>query len=176
MCLIANSYVKTAKKDIDCYKIIRVTKNWDGTTYRIQSPFRLTVINGPTMVAENSLKGQLSFLSHVSRKIGFLYKKDIQEGIHSFVTQEDAIENQISNSIILKCIIPKGTRYLTGNMSIGGYDNLVSEKLILKSVCDPFVRLLDISMLEFLATFLCPEREKRINQALDEILDELNKM
>lgn len=112
MCLIIrkNAKVKTAEKDIVCYKVVE-----KGAKSGYATPF----FNMPISIGEEY--GDVS-----------LEKKDnihgivVEEGYHSLKTFEDAADytamlmllHQFHHFTIVKCVIPKGAKYYDGRTTI----------------------------------------------------------
>lgn len=110
MCLFATSRVKTAKRDIVCYKTLYVAT---------------TVKNRP---------GLYSIQRNFNYELNVLYEckgfdKDLRygstgyQGFHSYNIHPD------SGRITVKCIIPKGSLYYTGE-----YGQRMSNKIIVKEL------------------------------------------
>lgn len=108
MCLIIrkNAKVKTAKKDIVCYKVVEK---------RVKSGYVTPFFNMPISIGEEygdaSLKKKITYFSIV-----------VEEGYHSLKTFEDAMDytamlmlaHQFCSFAIVKCVIPKGAKYYDG--------------------------------------------------------------
>lgn len=96
-----NSELKKAKKDIICYKFLRV--NSDGTLLTPYQGFRIEDI--PEEVTSNLIRND---------------NNHVNEGIHSFVELRDALldsvdeHNNFRDNVLVKCIIPKGSHYYEG--------------------------------------------------------------
>lgn len=105
MCLNRNilSYKKTASTDIVCYKFVICDKRG-----YLQTPYQYESVEiGETYDSE--LKS--SYFS-------------VEEGLHSFKTLKDCTNYKSfwRTCIIVKCIIPKGSRYYKGKfMGFKGY-------------------------------------------------------
>lgn len=124
MCLVLNEEClkinelcfKTANKDIVCYKVL--TRIFG--TGEIKTPFANTVLS------EEVMNGEKLFVAEGYPKISFRRKRpSVEYGlIHTFVTKKEAIslyETLKRYSIdaeffLAKCIIPKGTKYVSGIM------------------------------------------------------------
>ena len=121
-----------AKKDIECYKIMRIEKRCFGVLNVLISPFvkntYYTLFNHKNITAKDSRKHVESVVSFESGNNNKLENYEVfkidKQGIHCYQTAEDA-NNALKRSIlriyvpglspavIVKCIIPKGTRYWT---------------------------------------------------------------
>ena len=117
-----NAKVKTAKKDIVCYKVVEKRAKYGYVT-----PF----FNMPVSIGEEY--GDVS-----------LEKKDnidgivVEEGYHSLKTFEDAADYTAMLMFarhvcftIIKCVIPKGAKYYDGmtTMVFKLYNGYVSDKI-----------------------------------------------
>ena len=112
MCLYIkkNAKVKTAKKDIVCYKVVEKKAKYGYVT-----PF----FNMPISIGEEY--GDVSL-----EKKDNLYGIVIEEGYHSLKTFEDAAEfvavlmlvHPFCSFTIVKCVIPKGAKYYDGRTTI----------------------------------------------------------
>jgi len=107
-----NAKVKTAEKDIVCYKVVEKLAKSGYVT-----PF----FNMPISIGEEY--GDVSL-----EKKGNIYEVVVEEGYHSLKTFEDAanyaamlmLVRHVSFTII-KCVIPKGAKYYDGMTPIFGY-------------------------------------------------------
>ena len=125
MCLHAKNSIKTADKDIKCYKILQ---SLDGLRLEVPS-FRLNIekANGneyltpylyfPMHLGETYTDDEPFF--HPYRDINGI--ADIgSDYFHSFATIEDAVEAigdcEMSGAIVVECVIPEGTKYFEGSM------------------------------------------------------------
>lgn len=125
MCLVLNEEClknnelcfKTVNKDIVCYKVL--TRIFE--TGEIKTPFAKTVLS------EEVMNGEELFVAEGYPKISFRHKgPSVKHGlIHTFVTKKEAISlyetlkrYSIDDRIffLAKCIIPKGTKYVSGIM------------------------------------------------------------
>lgn len=107
---------KVAKKDIVCYKILTDRRGLSLSCYR--TPFTGDPITLGDYVEAKGDKGIVNMLPTDG------YKCEVSEGfIHVFKYHKDAVRvatNQnmdgyfIADPVIVKCIIPKGTRYYVG--------------------------------------------------------------
>ena len=116
-----------AKKDIECYKIMRIEKRGFGVLNVLMSPFvqniYYTLFNHKNITAKDSRKHVESIIKYDNKPLEYfeVFKID-KQGVHCYQTAEDA-NNALKRSIlrihvpglppavIVKCIIPKGTRY-----------------------------------------------------------------
>jgi len=90
MCFLAdNDKIKIATKDIVCYKV--VSKELTSSVYKYKY----------TIGEENPM---------VTIVVG--YSKIVRKGYHSYSSLKEAKNNKYSDFCILKCIIPKGTKYM----------------------------------------------------------------
>ena len=131
MCLtITNRTPQIAKKDIVCYKVLRhnFLKRSGYTT-----PYMYTSVTlGELMEDKVPVKIHNSI---------FLVKYNLYEGVfHTFKYYSDAVEmckeDIIGNSVVVRCIIPKGTEYYVGTwgevISCYGSKQLQYTKKVLK--------------------------------------------
>lgn len=104
----------TAEKDIVCYKILEKSNNTEvfysylrGFLYRFNQRYNTSI-------------------SFTKRRSFFL----INRGFHSWVEKP---EKEFSNSVIVKCVIPKGTKFIKGEQhdDNSGY---VSASIIIKEI------------------------------------------
>lgn len=141
-----------AKKDIECYKIMRIEKRCFGVLTVLMSPFvqntYYTLFNHKNITAKDSRKHVESFIKYDNKPLEYfeVFKID-KQGVHCYQTVEDA-NNALKHSIlrihvpglppavIVKCIIPKGTRYWTNKEFLercertdNKYAELASERL-----------------------------------------------
>lgn len=98
----------------------------DGSTFSI-------LVNGNEILS-NENKVLVTPYQCFVVEIGKTYKSNLENifdevkiGIHSFVTVKGAIEDDI-DSIIVKCIIPKGSKYYLGDFN-GIKDSIASDTL-----------------------------------------------
>lgn len=113
---------KIAEDDIVCWKILYVDGNGQLSTYFMQTP----VLLGKKLKARGRIRSQ--FYGHNYGIEGGL--------IHTFKEKNDAYALAIKNSTIaiVKCIIPKGTRYYEGEFdcmgtSYGSKEVIISDKI-----------------------------------------------
>lgn len=113
---------KIAEDDIVCWKVLYVGGNGQLLTYFMQTPVRL----GKKLKARGRIRSQ--FYGNNYQIDGGL--------IHTFKEKKDAYVYAMENSTIaiVKCIIPKGTRYYEGKfqdlgISYGSKEIIVSDKI-----------------------------------------------
>lgn len=134
MCLLVRekSKLKTAKRDITCYKIL--TRPNFGDTY--YSPYRdhkydLKGINKSKIQEEPEYVGIIEYRS--------LYPFSVYIGLHTInsldtaIMYKDAYVDPAEHASVFKCIIPKGAKYWTGRLNLYRiYKGRCSDKLIIK--------------------------------------------
>lgn len=115
-----NSTPKTARKDIVCYKILEDISTWNGQNYW-RTPFRRCYIDlGETCEAMGDLE-----VKYFDYETPFgCYEAWLGKGaIHTFKTLDGAKKmfGKYRNfyginrtCVVVKCIIPKGTKYFSG--------------------------------------------------------------
>lgn len=128
MCLTVESNQKllTAKKDITCYKFVKITNK------ELTTPFQFSVVElGKT------------YESNIGQ-----YRNRIDMGIHSFVSLKviriyvprfARIITKLQDYRIVECIIPKGSKYIKGIFNSGILDNIASyasDKIIYRTFLD----------------------------------------
>ena len=125
MCLKVrkNAKVKTAEKDIVCYKVVE-----KGAKSGYVTPF----FNMPISIGEEY--GDVS----LEKKDNIYNEIVVEEGYHSLKTFEDAanytamltLVHQVSFTIV-KCVIPKGAKYYDGMTPMFGklHDGYASDKI-----------------------------------------------
>ena len=141
-----------AEKDIECYKIMRIEKRCFGILNVLLSPFMpntyYTLFNHKNITAKDSRKPVESFIKNENNIFGDyeVFKID-KQGVHCYQTLEDA-KNALKHSllrfhshglppaVIVKCVIPRGTRYWTNKEVLERYERtdnkyaeLASERL-----------------------------------------------
>ncbi len=176
MCLVATSNIKTAKKDIKCYKVLRI--GWDDN---ITSPYRTSnVISSVNMTADTPFRWH----SHIKLFFAKLFKFEVEAGIHSFVNERDAVRecDDRSNFVVVCTTIPAGSKYVEGYHRTKGtyitdYPNLqnyVSDALVIDEVLHYSTYMSDYNRQN------AKERmTKLLNYVpgeLDELLNQLNKI
>ncbi len=146
MCLVLNNQwklahrSKVAKEDMTVYKVMQRSPslvNYKGEEVfprdRFFSPFRFEEYS-----LGQTIKSGFSY-GLVSGVGGFLPKFSVERGIHSLPTIDAAnkmkpyTRDQYFQTIIVKCVIPKGARYHEGYWGFSGKDdyipNIVSNQL-----------------------------------------------
>jgi hypothetical protein len=118
MCLYTtNTKIRTAKKDIICYKIlIKERKKWISRKSTYRAPF---FINYTYRLKERYYLGK-SLIHGFTEE----YPYTVHKGFHSFVDIQDAkrmlsewCELQGGKITIVQCIIPKGAEYIKGTIA-----------------------------------------------------------
>lgn len=121
-----NSTPKTARKDIVCYKILENINTWNGRKYGYTPFMGCSVDLGETYEALGDLQVKsFDFKTWFETPFG-CYETWVGEGaIHTFKTLDGA-KKMFTNHrlrhlyginrscVIVKCIIPKGTKYFSG--------------------------------------------------------------
>lgn len=117
---------KIAQEDIVCYKIVEGKSLKSLETFYQYTPVKI----GHTYVSELKVLGG---------------GEEVEKGLHSFVNLQDAAELAINwnwecgylNIYIIECIIPKGSRYYTGDFYGDGYasDKITYVKQIPRRKC-----------------------------------------
>ena len=113
--------IKTASKDIVCYKVMYERK-------RDYAP----VLLSPFIGAAYDYNKLYELSSNIEVVKCFLtggndYYGSIYEGFHSYTKLRRAVNFIGANAIVVKCIIPKGTKYYLSDE----YDEYVSDKIII---------------------------------------------
>lgn len=118
-----NAKVKTAEKDIVCYKVVEK---------RVKSGYVTPFFNMPISIGEEY--GDVS----LEKKDNMYEEIVVEEGYHSLKTFEDAADytamlmlaHQVCFTII-KCVIPKGAKYYDGRTPMLGklHNGYVSDKI-----------------------------------------------
>ncbi len=176
MCMVLNKFkdlfLKTAQEDIIVYKILGSTRSGD-----LQTPYR-----------DHRYSMDTPYETHITRSIkdvGDRYTTMLrivsEKGFHSFSTLSSAkqqihrIRYTARNPYrlgIYECVVPKGSKYLTGCWSVHYSDgvrvpNIVSNQLIIKrKVADYSKGYLDEVDLQ---------KEEEMEQAIDDIIKHLDK-
>lgn len=110
MCLDINKFsrAKIAKEDITCYKWVFVhvlSASKKEKIYDYVTPFFYSHIKiGETY---NSIL-------EVRNKYNPLYRTEIHSGLHSYADFHTPMSKKWGYSVIIKCIIPKGSKYYVG--------------------------------------------------------------
>lgn len=131
MCLVAknNHCFRYAKKDIVCYKVLRVTyQNVDNHLELLNyvTPFRLITI------PDNIINGEAPFVAcGKCTTIRTLDECLIDSGyVHTFAEYpQHWMANHPVMHVVFKCIIPKGTRYAKGIFA-DGFVSYASKKIV----------------------------------------------
>lgn len=129
MCLtVRNSKIYEAKEDIICYKY-------------------LTLSNGSTTIFRSAVQGFKYIQGNIySHKKGFPKKVEKSQklfggGFHSYIAQRSIREHileeaprisQFSRTVAVKCIIPKGSKYIIGSQNRKG--QYFSSKIIISKI------------------------------------------
>ena len=103
--------IHKAKNDITCYKLLLEAPNntlqspYRGMLYRLNRVYRLWNFTG------NSSDGSIykTFRFRLPQEID-----EVSQGFHSYATLESALNWRGASETVLKCRIPKGTRYILG--------------------------------------------------------------
>lgn len=132
MCLVTDwDKPRIAEKDITCYKwYVKIDSVY-------LSPYQGEPIPAFNTVVYSDLDKPEKNLLLLS---SFQYKYIVEKGFHSFVNSIDAKYNrynqcanyEIRNTIIVSCVIPKGSRYYKG--VFGNADSYCSEAIIIKEI------------------------------------------
>lgn len=141
MCLLIETETpKRAKKDITCYKVLRLDTYNDGTEV-VYTPYQFStvpknVINGKKPFIAKTEKGS-TITDKMFEQGRHCYGAVFGRAIHTFATKNGAIYDADllktyfgTNCIIYKCIIPKDTLYYKGDF--GGIKSFASQKIIFK--------------------------------------------
>jgi hypothetical protein len=120
MCLQNEGRITKAKEDIVCWKICRLiykeTRNRK-KLYKIASQYnhkqQTVYVKGGKQKASGFPR-----MKEACKDGSYLYHEN-EKGFHAYLTREDAekfmgIAHKLSKYILLKCIVPKGTRFITG--------------------------------------------------------------
>lgn len=119
MCLtIRNKYkgVLVAKKDITVYKLVRVIPTHAG--FRFTAPYRHINYNIRKGVSTRTFGFRtydddvVRFIKHIPYGV-----YSVDDGIHAYTSKRAALNRLYTGRMIVKCIIPKGTRYILGHDS-----------------------------------------------------------
>lgn len=149
MCLhVLNQKEKIAKEDIICYKILNRTIGDDGNLHLItpfcNKPVTDDILKGKPFRPDRRAKYQIEHDNlypdqrgagwiHVidDKKIAVKVLRDERAILESFIKFFKSIKEKFKKEILLyECIIPKGTKYISGYSSWGsGY---AAKKIIFK--------------------------------------------
>lgn len=139
MCLYTKSLeAKVAKKDIVCYKLLHENIIYPSKARYYYTPFQeKNIILGQEVKANGELKkGTRRLYQFSSYKE---YNNLVHSGaIHTFATFKGveefmlkyASEYDMQNSVVVRCVIPKGTKYYEGIFESTGLKSYASKKLI----------------------------------------------
>lgn len=117
MCLVLlDPEIKIAKGDIICYKVM--VKR--GET--LISPYKgMRYECGTTYVSETPMRVKYGLLAvHLGNHLKQIDAAHIEEGFHSLVIEKEAVslksalQRQGPQYVVVKCLIPSGTRYAVG--------------------------------------------------------------
>ena len=112
MCLrIVNETLKTANKDIECYKVL------ERKSGRLYSPYQdhkyYLGKSNPDVSLKITVKGK------------FFIEKTVHKGYHSFSYYKDAVKEiedwgieNVGAYVVVRCIIPKGAMYYSGTFEV----------------------------------------------------------
>ena len=126
MCLIVrdNTKIEIAKEDITCYKVFS-TELHSGR-FGLLSPYQ-----------EMKYSPNVLYTLEKPLKIGVVWECPIvEEGFHSFVSQETAQmfldDRYVRKPAIYKCKIPKGAKFVRGIFKSNGfnYESICSDQII----------------------------------------------
>ena len=128
MCLYLNGHtnkVLIAPGDITVYKHLIALPNSDGSP-RFVTPYQYADVEVPSEVT--------TFMSYV-------HNMEVDIAIHAFMTERDAHDDAMEeftlsshNYVVVKCIIPKGTKYYIG--SFANRKACATEKLVYKEIVE----------------------------------------
>ena len=145
MCLFAtDGTIKTAKKDITVYKVLRVSpyihSEEEGDIF---CPTFITPCwSCPVTLGEELKPGCTDYPpKHIVSKFGDGWYEYGKGWIHTFKTSKEAISfiDMVSehyddvfrcDQICVECVIPKGTEYVEGTFDWDGPESLCSRKII----------------------------------------------
>ena len=121
MCLIVKEQIQIAKRDMVCFKIVN--------SENFRTPYKYyKYIKNKINRARMNLK-----LNH---------NDNSYSGFHSFVNKKDAISKLDEIQCIIKCIIPKGSKYYDGiqsgqfNANVRNYcsNQIIAKEIIKKTI------------------------------------------
>ena len=119
--------IRRAKEDIVCYKILEQDLN-DICMFH------------PTLCNQGFVYrlGEISYSGVLLRKKFTCCRLVIKEGLHSLCYKQDVEELasvfRFPHTVVAKCVIPKGTRYIKGTCGAYNYDCYVAEDLMVEEV------------------------------------------
>lgn len=120
MCLINEGRIVRAPAGIVCWKICRLLPEIQENgkkAFRIATQYNH---KGQTIYIKGGKQKASGFprMRH-ARKFGAFIQHEHDRGFYAFLTREDAekfktIARNLNKTILLKCIVPEGTRYISG--------------------------------------------------------------
>ncbi len=119
MCLYAKGEIKTAKKNIYCYKSIIETENgkWTGVFYNVKYFVFNEILTAQTTNGFNGFKD----IDHL-----FLFSGNrIYEGFHAAFKANRVPQQWFRKCPVKRCVIPKGSEYCEGLN-----DDVVSKNIV----------------------------------------------
>ena len=143
MCLVTNKGIYIADRDIECYKILKLGREITNTikytntiNYFIRSPYQINHIitdkhlNVDMSISFNKVgyyQNNYKFKNIFKKTFKKIFKKEknIFIGLHSFSDFNDAKKDCSieRDEFIVKCIIPKGTKYIKGYQATSHSDD-----------------------------------------------------
>ena len=128
MCLITTKNIpEIAQEDIVCYKFYKLREN------KLFSPYKEVLAPNINEVA-NTVLDRVYLYEYGGNNPTYM----ITRGFHSFKYLDDLIKELdfwlSYDTMIFKCIIPKGTKYYEGTFD--GSSSYCSESIILKETID----------------------------------------
>lgn len=136
MCLTVknNTKIETAKESIICYKVFKIEFYTDIYTGRVDSSEYDLVSYFQGMKYDPNV---LYTLEKPLKIVNAWACPMVEEGFHSFVSQESAqmflnVNDYVGMSIISKCKIPKGAKFVRGIFRAKGfnYESICSDQII----------------------------------------------
>ncbi len=103
MCLVTKSPIQIASKAICCYKVLLPTG---------KKTFRPPFYSAEYTLGE--LKTVECFTNEFNRQVTTGNPSTINQGLHAFVSLQEARSYRASGEVIVQCQIPKGTAYARG--------------------------------------------------------------
>lgn len=132
MCLFRRGLCKIAKKDIIVYKVVKsdLKSQYYNFQYEIGKTYSKKWDKDFIDYCENHLDiGGNSFHSSLSKDTAvWLYGDDKEVIIEN--GKEFNISKLSESQVLLKCIIPVGSKYFKGT-----FDEIASEQIIIKEIC-----------------------------------------
>lgn len=117
MCLVTNNPEQTAKEDITCYKVVFLEGNkllsfYYGFEYILNNLYTTGILYIRDIIEEDYIC--------------------IERAFHSYISLNHAMKflqvNEISDAVIVKCIIPKGAKFYQD------YECFASNQIIIKQI------------------------------------------